>query len=140
MLHFATIITFCGVTFGLLSVKVGLPNNFCATFVGRFDNNVFEFTYTFQCCPFFCRKVTNFGVALEFKCLNIGAAFCHKKSKQANWLTVGAHFNLRTWRVSKTSFPGVCVLQTYRFPIICSIRRFIHLTLNICYSPARRSV
>jgi len=40
-----------------LSVKVGPPNNYRAAFVGRFDNNIFAFTKTFECCPFFCRKV-----------------------------------------------------------------------------------
>ena len=27
-----------------LLVKVGAPNDYCATFVGRFDSNVFAFT------------------------------------------------------------------------------------------------
>ena len=87
----------------VLSVKVGLPSNYCAAFVGRFDNNIFAFTKTFECCPFFCRKVPDFGVVLKFKFLNIATA---------NWSSGGLHLDLRTLRVPKTSFSEVLELSS----------------------------
>ena len=91
-----------------LSVKVGPPNNYRAAFVGRFDNNIFAFAKTFECCPFFCRKVRDFNVALKFKFLNIATAFF----KEANWPSGEVHLDSRTLRVSKTSFSEVLELSS----------------------------
>ena len=66
-------------------VKVGLPNNYRAAFVGRFDNYVVAFTKIFKRRPLFRGKVGKFsvarspGVAIEFKFVNVVTAFFGEK-------------------------------------------------------------
>ena len=60
-------------------VKVGPPNNYRAAFVGRFDNYVVAFTKIFKRRLLFRGKVGKFSVAIEFKFVNVVAAFFGEK-------------------------------------------------------------
>ena len=59
-------------------VKVGLPNNQSAAFVGRFDNCVFALTKILKCRSLFRRKVGKFGVVIEIKFTDVLTAFVKK--------------------------------------------------------------
>jgi len=72
-------------------VKVGLPNNQSAAFVGRFDIYVFALTKIFLRRPLFLRKVGRFGVTIENKFIDVVAAF----SKEATWPSGVVHFDFR---------------------------------------------
>ena len=60
-------------------VKVGPPNNYCAAFVGRFDNYVIVFIKIFKRRPLFRGKVGKLSVTIEFKFVNVVTAFLVKK-------------------------------------------------------------
>ena len=79
-----------------LTSEVGPPNNNCAAFVGRFNDYVLAFSWTFQCRPLFRRKIGKFGVTTEFKFVDIVATFLMKKSKDAYQPSGGMHLDFRT--------------------------------------------
>ena len=58
-----------------LLLEVGAPNDYRATFVGRFDSNVFAFTKVQKSGPFIGFEVEISTVAIEFKFRNIMPAF-----------------------------------------------------------------